>query len=482
MYVIAGIVAVIYAVLGLVSRKENIAADEKISALMRPFYKMAAFIYRKACEKNQAPVSRADVSKDLKMLHPGADVKELCSSYYIKKTALALMICLVGTAVCVIISINTYNSRLLEAGGSVRRSSFGQDALSVRLKTAKNNEDVFVIDVEPTVPTDEELEKKYTEYLKLLEKTMLDENASAENVTADLNLTDYVDGYPFYSEWQSSRPDIVSSMGTVYSVEEPEEVILTATVTYEDKEWTNEFVIKVVPEFISDDEAYTMDMQSLLETSEAQSRHNDTWNLPTEYNGEAVEWYEDLTDNSMLIWILVIFVAVAVFVMTDKDLHSDMEKRVQAIRRDYPDIVQKFVLYMGAGMTIRGAFNRIAMDYEEGETDSRLSHPAYEEMLYTCRELQAGVSESAAYEHFGRRTGAQEYVRLCTLLQQNLKKGNAAMLDRLKEEADRASAERLHNGRKLGEEASTKLLVPMVLMLLVIMIIIIIPAFSSTSI
>jgi hypothetical protein len=73
-------------------------------------------------------------------------------------------------------------------------------------------------------------------------------------------------------------------------------------------------------------------------------------------------------------------------------------------------------------------------------------------------------------------------VRLCTLLQQNLKKGNAAILDRLREEADRASRERLQNSRKLGEEASTKLLIPMVLMLLVIMIIIIIPAFSSTSI
>jgi hypothetical protein len=406
MYITAGILAAAYAVLWFISRKENVVTEQKISAAIKPFYKMAAFIYRKACKRNLALFNSAEVSRDLERLHPGAHVKELCSSYYIKKTALALIICFAGTAVCVIISFNTYNSRLLKNDGSVTRSAFGQAALSVRLKASEYAKTSFEIDVEPAVPGDEELEDKYQEYLKLLEKTILDENTSAEHVTSNLNLTDYVEGYPFYSEWQSSRPDILSSMGTVYSVEEPEEVVLTATVTYEDKEWINEFIIKIVPEVISDEETQYMEIQKLLEDSEAQSRDNDTWKLPEEYNGKALEWYEDMTDNSMLLWILLIIVAAAVFVMTDKDLHSDMEKRVQAIRRDYPDIVQKFVLYMGAGMTIRGAFNRIALDYENGETNCGIPHPAYEEMLYTCRELQAGVSEGTAYERFGRRTGA----------------------------------------------------------------------------
>ena len=100
-------------------------------------------------------------------------------------------------------------------------------------------------------------------------------------------------------------------------------------------------------------------------------------------------------------------------------------------------------------------------------------------MLYTCRELRSGVSEGRSYEHFGRRTGLQEYVRLSTLLMQNLKRGNSALLERLREEADKAWEEQLQQGRRMGEEAGTKLLVPMVMMLAVVMVMIMVPAFSA---
>ena len=100
-------------------------------------------------------------------------------------------------------------------------------------------------------------------------------------------------------------------------------------------------------------------------------------------------------------------------------------------------------------------------------------------MVYTCRELLSGVSEGAAYEHFGRRTGLQEYIRLSTLLMQNLKRGNGTLLERLQEETQKANEERLQQGRKLGEEAGTKLLVPMVLLLAVVMIVLMIPAFAA---
>jgi pilus assembly protein TadC len=100
-------------------------------------------------------------------------------------------------------------------------------------------------------------------------------------------------------------------------------------------------------------------------------------------------------------------------------------------------------------------------------------------MLYTCRELKSGVSEGNAYEHFGKRTGLQEYIRLCTLMTQNLKKGSASLVPRLREEVDKSLTERIRMGRKLGEEAATKLLVPMVMMLAVVMVMVMLPAFSS---
>ena len=103
----------------------------------------------------------------------------------------------------------------------------------------------------------------------------------------------------------------------------------------------------------------------------------------------------------------------------------------------------------------------------------------YEEILITCNELQGGRSETEAYDHFGRRCQVQAYMKLSALLSQNIRKGSNDLLRLLGQEADTAFAERKNLARKLGEEAGTKLLIPMMMMLCVVMVIIMIPAYFS---
>ncbi len=91
-------------------------------------------------------------------------------------------------------------------------------------------------------------------------------------------------------------------------------------------------------------------------------------------------------------------------------------------------------------------------------------------------QLQAGISESRAYEMWAARTGLQDCARLSAMLAQNLKKGNAALLSRLKEEGDKALQEDLNLRRKKGEEAGTRLLVPMIMMMAIVMVLVMIPA------
>ena len=186
-----------------------------------------------------------------------------------------------------------------------------------------------------------------------------------------------------------------------------------------------------------------------------------------------------MEDYGPLILGGVLLVTVLVFFLSDKDLQDNLEKRKSNMRRRYPDVVQKLLLYLSAGLTVRASFQKIAGDYERSRKEGRGVQHVYEEMLYTCHELQAGVSEGAAYEHFGKRIGLQEYIRLSTLLMQNIKKGNSTLLQRLREEADKACIEQMQSSRKLGEEATTKLLLPMVMMLLVVMLMIMLPAFYS---
>lgn len=68
------------------------------------------------------------------------------------------------------------------------------------------------------------------------------------------------------------------------------------------------------------------------------------------------------------------------------------------------------------------------------------------------------------------------------MLSQNLKKGTKGITSILNQEADNAFEERKNLAKQLGEEAGTKMLIPMFLMLAVVMIMIVVPAFFSIQI
>ena len=61
----------------------------------------------------------------------------------------------------------------------------------------------------------------------------------------------------------------------------------------------------------------------------------------------------------------------------------------------------------------------------------------------------------------------------------NLRKGNSELFNQLEEESNKAFEERLAAVRKKGEEAGTKLLMPMILMLIIVMVVIMIPAYMT---
>ena len=96
--------------------------------------------------------------------------------------------------------------------------------------------------------------------------------------------------------------------------------------------------------------------------------------------------------------------------------------------------------------------------------------------------MDSKATEAVSYENFGRRCDVQVYVRFGALLSQNLRKGTKGLTQLLKLEAIQAFEERKALAKRLGEEAGTKLWLPMFLMLAIVLIIVIIPAFLSVQI
>jgi pilus assembly protein TadC len=128
-------------------------------------------------------------------------------------------------------------------------------------------------------------------------------------------------------------------------------------------------------------------------------------------------------------------------------------------------------------MTVRRAWEKMAYDYQNN-SNGQVRY-VYEEMLKTCSELQSGISERDAYERFGKRCNTKEYIKLSSLLAQNVKKGSKDIIRLLEQEASAAFFEHKNLARKKGEEAGTKLLIPMIMMLAVVMVIVLFPAMTS---
>ena len=97
-----------------------------------------------------------------------------------------------------------------------------------------------------------------------------------------------------------------------------------------------------------------------------------------------------------------------------------------------------------------------------------------------CRDqLANGIPEDEVYTQWGMHCEERSCRRLGFLLSVNLRKGNRQLLSCLEEEIRDTRQELQKKIRKKGEEASTKLLFPMILYLIIVMILVIYPAYQK---
>ena len=150
------------------------------------------------------------------------------------------------------------------------------------------------------------------------------------------------------------------------------------------------------------------------------------------------------------------------------------------MQMEYPEIVSKMAILMGAGMTIEQAWNKITGRYLDKKEKKKIKEvPIYETMLVTQREIMDGKSPRKAYNSFAVNTDLSCYQRFVRIILQSLQKGNKGVLTMLEKESDDAFKERRLTAKRLGEEASTKMLMPLLLMMGVVIAIVMAPAIIS---
>lgn len=205
--------------------------------------------------------------------------------------------------------------------------------------------------------------------------------------------------------------------------------------------------------------------------------------LPNEVDGIHLHWSQPSSYLSLKVLGLELGIVLLLYLRKQEQKKEKEKLRQYSMEQDYPEIIGSLSVLMGAGMTLKQAWNLIANQYiRRKETDGYSKKEAYEEVVLVNRKIQEGESEKEAFLEMMERVPIMCYHRLIRLLLTNREKGTKGLCELLDKEAQGAYEQRILTIRKFGEEASTKLLMPMMMMLLLVMAIILLPAFINFSI
>lgn len=401
-----------------------------------------------------------------------------------KKDAVKVLV-LTGFLGFVICMTESNSQRLMQDGRLLRNEAGGEtesQELQLNVDGILENYD-YLLEVEPQRLQGEELEQLFAAAADEAEKEFIGENLSLDCIDHTVLLPKTLQDGQIRAKWQFDPDNIIDTDGELW-VEDVDEtgilVMVSLTMTYFDEDREHSFGCFVYPKRLNRAEQLLADLQEYLEEEQEISKNQRFLKLPLQIGSNSLQWSQKAENTYQIILLLGLAAAAVVYIQEGvKEQRKEQERKEQLLKQ-YPDMVSKISLLLGAGMTLSGAWERIVLNYQHKlERHQTEPEEVYEQMLFAYREMQDGVGEIKVYERFGERCGTPQYRKLSMLIVQNLRKGSAGLRQSLEKEVADAFALRKNLAKKTGEEAGTKILLPMMLMLCIVMVIILVPAFLT---
>ena len=423
---------------------------------------------------------------NLQTLYPGDTPDRRLDTYRIEIISTVMLIMGVGCMICLAVSWMSADQRVLQDGDVIYRSTYGGMNVDADLSAGVAVDDSYdeypmQISVPAQVYSREQAERLFNELSPKVDVLLLGNNDRPDHILYPVDLIKNVDGYPFSISWTSSDYELLDYDGVIHNEEltEPRIVTVTGDCSYRKDHWYIVRDLRICPQELTAEESIAEELAEAVAAADKESESSDRLTLPTAFSFGTVTWEEEIDDMSPLILMGVIMVCIILIPFKESEINSRLKVRSRELLIEYPAFVSQLTLYLGAGMSVRNCLLRLGK--KAGSIESGNRSYLDKELLIAAHELEVGISESEVIEHFSKRCGTREYMRFGALLIQNMKKGSTDLMAMLKEESEDAFALRKNEARKLGEEASTKMLLPMVMMLTVVMIIIMVPAYMSFS-
>ncbi len=336
---------------------------------------------------------------------------------------------------------------------------------------------ILRFEVSEREPTKEEAEEIFKQTYFLLKDQILGENQALDQIEYDMEFIEYVEETGCVVYWTSDNTERVSMNGEVKreGIKEPVLVRLFAECNYGEYSETYEFDVILFPISYTEEEKILYQLKEEIKDREKEQRTESILKLPEQIQGKGVFYQKIDSDKSFILFLLGIIIAVLCVIKENQKILKQAKEKEMCLIKEYPEIISKLVLLIGAGMTTRKAWEKIVLDYQrQGEYNS-----AYEEMKITYYQIESGFSEGKAYQIFGKRCRVHRYRKLGNMLEQNIRKGAVGLLEELRGEVQEALEDRKALALRMGEEAGTKLLIPIVILLGVVLMICIAPAWMT---
>lgn len=447
-----------------------------------PFYRPAVWLWGKMKaygKKRFFPGGLRTGGRDaLACIYGEAQAKQLYEKFQIRKIEKLLMVLCAGTGLTAVLMtaalIHAREARVL----SLERPESAEGSRAYELNVDAGGEQLkgIRIEIPPQNLTLSQQEQLLRAAQEELDGLMEKDGQQLDRVDEDLSLPNVLQGGLVEVFWESSCYDLIDGTGHVRNeliAEEGETAQLQAVLLCGSRKRILVYPVRVIPRDggLSARLLRETVRQILEEETEEESK---VFILPEEFEGRPLSW--QLSRPSYGGWILLatLLGCLILSVAFEKDLEKEGKKRKGELLFSYPSFLTRLTLLAGTGMPVRMIFMRMA---KEGHKEN--AKAVYEEVLRASREMESGITELQAYENFGRRCRLPQYKKCASLISQNVRKGTGGLLEALNQEAADAFEERKALARKKGEEAQTRLLVPMLMMLAVVMILIMVPACLS---
>lgn len=415
---------------------------------------------------------------------------------------------------------------VLKEGFRLPRSGYGGSKQYITLEVSGLTEDTSVpldITVSPKRYTEEEANAVFREIYDQLEELVVAEGESFANLQHDLRLMTKLPKYGVQLSWDfypeldpalaagSVTPDearayyrkyrhLMDSDGTLHNETLAPGTVVTGYLSLimstdivptgtdgETKYLKTQYhsapyriYVGIVPRALSRYESLLLQLQQAITTEDEGSLGENMLSLPTEIDGHRIYYSEHEDRSYLLLPLLGVIAAMAIYMRQGQARRTEKKQREALLMLDYSELVSKLMVYIGAGLTVRNALETISQHFDaliaRGIKEDR---PLYQELRTMVIQFRRNMPESEIYLSFGRRVNLKPYTKLVSLIEQNRMNGARNLRAMLELEMEDAFEQRKTTARRLGEEAGTKLLLPLFIMLGIVMIIVIVPAMSA---